>query len=256
MSVLTRGRSARPAIAFVWVAGAAALWILSPFRTLPSPPEVGRALVELWNQGLGPELVRTLGLIGEATAITAALTLPLAYASVSPIFRPLVAGLTKLRFLALTGLVVPFTLLTGGGVALKLALLTFGMATFYLTAMARIVMEIPETELDHLRVLGASDTRIVWDGVVRSTLDRALDALRQNVAMGWSMITMVEGISRADGGLGAMLLDQHRHFRLSHVFALLVVVLLVGLVIDGAMVLLAQVLCPHLRASSEEGAES
>jgi NitT/TauT family transport system permease protein len=241
----------KTALVAFWGALAVALWALSPYDTLPSPREVLRALGELWaHEGMGPELVQTLTLIAEATGLTAALALALAYVSVLGAFRPLVHGLTKLRFLSLTGLVVPLTLLTGGGTALKLALLTFGMATFFLTAMARIVSEIPRSEFDHMRVLGASNARIVWEVVVLGTLDRALDALRQNVAMGWSIITMVEGISRADGGIGVLLLNEHKHFRLAHVYAVLAVVLAVGLVLDLAMGLLAQVVCPHLRAES------
>lgn len=53
--------------------------------------------------------------------------------------------------------------------------------------------------------------------------------------MGWSMITMVEGIARSDGGVGALLLNQNKHFRLAEVYAVLVVILLVGLVIDFGM---------------------
>jgi NitT/TauT family transport system permease protein len=239
-----------------WGAAALGVWAWAPTSTLPSPAEVARALGELWwERGLGEELLRTLLLIGEATATTIVLSLGLAYASVLPAFRPLVAGLAKLRFLSLTGLVVPLTVLTGGGGHLKIAMLTFGMATFYLTAMARIVAEIPAAEIDHMKVLGASDARIVWEVVVRGTLDRALDALRQNVAMGWSMITMVEGIARSDGGIGALILDQQKHFRLAHVYAVLAVVLAVGLLIDRAMAGAARLLCPHLDPGPESASE-
>ena len=151
------------------------------------------------------------------------------------------------RFLGLTGLVFPLTLATGGGHGLKVALLVFGMSVFLVTQVARIVDEIPRAELDLLRVLGASRARTMWEVVVRGTLDKTLDAVRQNVAMGWSMITMVEGISRAEGGLGAMLLNQNKHFRLAEVYAILAVVLVVGLLIDLGMGALEAALCPHAR---------
>ena len=76
-----------------------------------------------------------------------------------------------------------------------------------------------------MRVLGASELRILWEVVVRGTLDKALDVLRQNVAMGWAMITMVEGISRAEGGIGALILNQNKHFQLAEVYAILFVIL-------------------------------
>jgi NitT/TauT family transport system permease protein len=217
----------------------------SRYASLPTPREVWAALGELWwTGGMGPELFQTMKLIAHATLITATLSLALAYASVSRVFSPLVEALSKLRFLSLTALVFPLTLMTGGGYALKVSMLTFGMATFYLTAMARVVREIPRARFEQLRVLGASDLRTTWEVVILGTLDKAVDGLRQNVAMGWSMITMVEGVSRSDGGIGAMMLNQHKHLRLSHVYAILVVVLLVGLAIDHAMGLLGRVLCP------------
>jgi NitT/TauT family transport system permease protein len=229
------------------VAVAVVLWIASPFKTLPTPIEIWRAISELWWQGgLGPELFTTLKLIAHATLITTALALVLAYATVVPFMRPLVEAASKLRFLGLTGLVFPLTLMTGGGYALKVAMLTFGMASFFVTSMAEIVLEIPRSEFDHMRVLGASEATIVWEVVIRGTLDRALDVLRQNVAIGWSMITMVEGISRAEGGIGALILNENKHFRLAEVYAILVVILIVGMMIDYGMGILRNIACPHI----------
>ena len=229
------------------MAVAVVLWVASPFKTLPTPIEIWRAIGELWWQGgLGPELFTTLKLIAHATLITTALALVLAYATVVPFMRPLVEAASKLRFLGLTGLVFPLTLMTGGGYSLKVAMLTFGMASFFVTSMAEIVLEIPRSEFDHMRVLGASEGTIVWEVVVRGTLDRALDVLRQNVAIGWSMITMVEGISRAEGGIGALILNENKHFRLAEVYAILVVILIVGMMIDYGMGILRNIACPHI----------
>jgi NitT/TauT family transport system permease protein len=93
--------------------------------------------------------------------------------------------------------------------------------------------------------MGASEMRILWEVVILGTLDKALDILRQNLAIGWAMITMVEGISRAEGGLGAMILNQNKHFKLAEVFAILFVILAVGLVLDYLMALFTRLVCPH-----------
>lgn len=235
-------------LSLTWAAAALIVWVLSPFATLPTPSEVWAALGRLWwKHGMGPELASTLRLIADALLLTVVISMALSYATVIAVFRPLVAAASKLRFLGLTGLVFPFTLVTGGGYALKVALLTFGMATFFITSMAQVVIEIPAEQFDHMRVLGASETRILWEVVVRGTLDRALDVLRQNVAMGWAMITMVEGISRAEGGVGAMILNQNKHFLLAEVYAILLVILLLGMLMDYGMGLLTNFLCPYVR---------
>ena len=162
---------------------------------------------------MGRELFTTLKLISHALLLTVVISL----VALVPDGHRRSSGrwwrrCRKLRFLGLTGLVFPFTLLTGGGYALKVALLTFGMTTFFVTSMAQVVIDIPRAEFDHMRVLGASELRILWEVVVRGTLDKALDILRQNLAIGWAMITMVEGISRAEGGIGALILNQNKHF--------------------------------------------
>ena len=245
-------RSTAALLAASWGAALVALWALSPVQTLPSPREVLAALGSLWwDAGLGPELATTLRLVGVAMVLSIAISLPLAWASVVPAVRPLTGAVAKMRFLGLTGLVFPFTLATGGGFALKVALLVFGMSTFLVTAVARIVAEVPPASLDHARTLGASELEVMGEVVVRGTLDRTLDAIRQNVAMGWAMITMVEGIARSDGGVGALLLAENKHFKLAEVYAVLAVILVVGLLIDLAMGVLARVVCPHAAPRSK-----
>ncbi len=135
--------------------------------------------------------------------------------------------------------------MTGGGYELKVALLTFGMVTFFVTAMAEVVMDIPSEQFDHMRVLGASELRILWEVVIRGTLDKALDITRQILAIGWAMITMVEGISRSEGGIGALILNQNKHFLLDGVFAILLVILIVGLLIDYMVGAVTRVVCPY-----------
>jgi NitT/TauT family transport system permease protein len=235
------------ALVALWAAAAFVVWLSSPWQSLPGPREVWAAFGNMWwKGGMGPELFTTLKLITHALVLTVAISMALSYLTVIAFFRPLVEAISKLRFLGLTGLVFPLTLLTGGGYQLKVVLLTFGMTTFFVTAMAEVVMDIPREQFDHLRVLGASEGRIIWEAVVRGTLDKAFDITRQNLAMGWAMITMVEGISRAEGGIGALILNQNKHFHLAEVYAILFAILGLGLVLDYLMGLCVRVLCPYV----------
>lgn len=240
-------QTTRLALAIFWAGIALLAWLLSPFQSLPTPGETWDALGRLWwEEGMGRELGVTLQLIAHSLLLTVAGAALLSYATVLALFRPLVEGLAKLRFLGLTGLIPLFTLLTGGGYGFKVALLTFGMLTYFVTAMAQVVVEIPKESFEHMRVMGASELRILWEVVILGTLDKALEVLRQNVAIGWTMITMVEGFERAGGGLGAMILNENKHFKLPEVYALLLVVLLVGLLLDYLMGLLSRLLCPYV----------
>src|SRR5690348_4830439 len=102
-----------------WIAIALLVWFTMPFATLPSPGEVWHSLGDLWSeQGMSQDLFTTLKLLFHALFLTIVISLALSYATVLPFARPLVEGVSKLRFLGLTGLVIPFTLITGGGYTL------------------------------------------------------------------------------------------------------------------------------------------
>jgi NitT/TauT family transport system permease protein len=234
------------------VALALIIWFIAPFQVLPTPPEVFAALGNLWmNQGLGQELITSFFLNLEALAWTVAISLALCYATVMPFFRPLAVAVAKGRFLGLIGLTFVFTLIVGGGHPLKVSLLVFGMTVFFVTSMAAEIEAIPKSRFDHARTLRMSEWQVVWEVVILGTVDKAIEVLRQNAAIGWMMLTMVEGISRADGGVGAMLLNQNKHFHLAEVFAIQLVILSVGLAQDYGIGFLKRTLCPYAELTLE-----
>lgn len=228
------------------------VWWQSPFEVIPRPDEVFSAFGKLWGeQGLGQELIVSFTMFLKALFYTTLLSLALSYATVIPFFRPLVMAASKGRFLGLIGLTFVFTLLVGGGQPLKVALLVFGMSVFFVTSMASVVEEIPRDQFDHARTLGMSEGRVVLEVVILGTADKALEVIRQNAAIGWTMLTMVEGISRSDGGVGAMLLNQNKHFHLAEVFAIQITILVVGVLQDYALGFLKSFLCPHASLTLE-----
>lgn len=224
-------------------------WSLSA-GALPSPAGVAAALARLWTtQGLFDELVTSVVLNAQAIAWTTAIALGLAYATVVPAVRPIAAAISKLRFTGLVGWAFVFTLWARDGHQLKLWMLVFGMAPFFVTAMAAVVAELPRERFDHARTLGMTEWRMVWEVVIRGTVDQALEALRQNAAMGWMALTMVEGLVRSEGGIGALMLNENKHLDLDAVFALIVVVLIVGIAQDAALAWLRRTVCPYAHRS-------
>jgi len=219
---------------------------------LPSPMEVLRAYPGLVDQGFWSELMVSLTTNFEAVALTCLLTVPLAYLTVVPAARPLVRILTKMRFLSLTGFVMPFTLLLGGGSGLKLGLLVFGTGVFLITSLYDIVDSIPREEFDHARSLGIGTWGAILEVVVRGQAAAVIDAIRQNCAMLWVMLTLVEGLVRFQGGLGTMLLNEDKHMHLDSVFALQGAVLVVGLLFQDALfVLIRRAMCPYANLKLE-----
>lgn len=225
-------------------------WSLSA-GPLPSPAGVAAALARLWTeQGLFDELATSVLLNAQAIAWTAAIGLGLAYATVVPAVRPIATAISKLRFSGLVGWAFVFTLWARDGHQLKLWMLVFGMAPFFVTAMVAVVAELPRERFDHARALGMTEWRTVWEVVIRGTVDQALEALRQSAAMGWMALTMVEGLVRSEGGVGALMLNENKHLDLDAVFALIVVVLVVGIAQDAALAWLRRTVCPYAHRSA------
>jgi len=228
------------------------VWWRSPFEVLPRPDEVVRALGGLWmNQGLGAELWTSFTSNLQALAITTVISLGLSYLTVLPVCRPVVTAVSKGRFIGLTGLTFLFTLIFGGGHPLKISLLVFGMTVFFVTSMAAVVAAIPKEKFDYARSLRLSEWRVVWEVVVLGTADQAIEVLRQNAAMGWMMLTMVESISRSEGGVGAMLLNQNKHFHLAEVFAIQLLILVLGMMQDYGIGIAKRLLCPYSELTLE-----
>jgi NitT/TauT family transport system permease protein len=135
--------------------------------------------------------------------------------------------------------------------SLKVALIVFGMSVFYMTSLLDIIIAIPKDEYDHARTLRLNEWRVVVEVVILGRIDEALSALRQNAAIGWVMLTMVEGLVKSEGGAGAMLLAQDKYMHLAPVFAIQISIVLLGFCIDFGIGALRRILCPYAYLSLE-----
>lgn len=230
------------------------IWSTSKYDVLPRPGEVVTALRDLWmTKGLAQELATSFTLNLEALFWSTLISLGLSYLTVIPVFRPIVAAISKGRFLSLVGFSLIFTLMVGGGRPLKLSLLILGMTVFFVTSMAAVVEQVPKKAFDHARTLRMNEWQVVWEVVILGTIEQAFEVLRQNAAIGWMMLTMVEGISRSEGGIGAMLLNQSKYFRLADVFAIQLVILLIGMFQDYGIGAIRRLCCPYADLTRERG---
>jgi NitT/TauT family transport system permease protein len=184
-------------------------------------------------------------LILHSLALTVLISLALSYLTVMPFFRPIAQAVSKMRYLSLLGFTFVFTLMGAGGYELKLYLMTFGMTVFFITSMASTVAAIPKEAFDHARTLRMSEWRVVWEVVIVGTADQAFEVMRQNAAIGWLMLTMVEGIVRAEGGLGALLLVQQKYLKMDALYAIQIVILLVALFQDYIIGVIRRLVCPY-----------
>lgn len=219
---------------------------------IPKPHEIWAALGRLFRESdLLSELFTSTTLCLQALGLAILISLGIAYLTVMPFFRPPAFLISKGRFLTLVGLSFVFVLWTSGGHSLKVWLMVFGITVFFVTSMLSIIAAIPRAEYDHARTLRMSEWRTVWEVVILGRIDQVFEATRQNFAIAWMMLTLVEGISRSEGGIGTMLLNQNKHLHLDAVFAIQFVILLVGIGMDYLIGFFKNLFCPYARLTLE-----
>jgi NitT/TauT family transport system permease protein len=220
-------------------------WAFLTPAVIPKPAEVLESLKELWGNGLVMELITSLSLYAEALLCATVFSMLLAYASTIAFFKPVANFWAKLRFLGLVGLPFLFTLYVQGAHNLKLALLTFSISVFMITSMLDVVDLIPKEKYDLARTLRMNEWQVLWEVVILGRIDVCFDVIRQNAAIGWMMLPMIEGLFRSEGGIGVLLDTQSKYFKLSEVAALQIAILMLGLGQDYLIGVIKGWTCPY-----------
>ncbi len=228
-----------------WVLLLAVFWTLSPFKLLPTAPEVVSSMAVEWQQGVARDLLNSLFISLESIAWAMALGFGLCYLSTIPFFKAPVEAIGKLRFLSTSGILLIFFLATPNGHALKVAVLTFSILVYLLSDMLRVIDDIPQARFDYARTMGLNHWQVLREVVIRATLADGIESLRGAGAMGWMMLTMVEGLSRDSTGIGLDLQNLARSNSLAAIFGIQVVILLVGMGQDALLKGLKTTVCPY-----------
>jgi NitT/TauT family transport system permease protein len=223
-------------------------WSVASDGLIPGPATVlSRMMVLLGSTAFMDNLLASTWLTAKGMGISIGIALVLAYLSVVPLFRPVAQLAVQARYLTLTGLIFLFTLLTHGGGNLKLSLLVFGIVPFFVTSLLSVIRTIPQEEYDLCTTLRMGRWRTLLEVIIVGRADAVLDVVRQNFAIAWMMITMVEGISMSEGGLGTLMIKSSKYIDLSTVFAILAVVLLLGIAFDRLLSAGRRWLFPYAR---------
>ncbi|MEO6229396.1 MAG: ABC transporter permease subunit [Ferruginibacter sp.] len=215
---------------------------------IPSPGKIGLRIMEIVKSGdFWDNFFMSLSLTLKGMFIALCIALIISYISLIPFFKPLAKFVIKCRYLTLTGLIFLFTLLTSDGSQLKLSLLLFGIVPFFVTSFLSVIDGIDKQEFELCATLGMNKWRMLWEVIIVGRLDQVFEVMRQNFAIAWMMITMVEGLSMSEGGLGAMLIKSNKYIDLSTVFAILVIIFLIGVCFDYVLGALRYWLFPYTK---------
>lgn len=220
-------------------------WEFATPPLVPKPTEVVPAFGGLVTDGLLEALFKSIFLYIEVLFTSTLFSLCISYAASIVFFRPGALFWQKLRFLGTVGMPFFFTIFIGSEHIRKIAMLTFLISTFTVRSMMDIIDGIPKEKYDLARTLRMNDWQILWEVEILGRIDFMIDAVRQNSAMGWAMLPMVEALFRGEGGIGVTLADMNKHFNLESIVAIQLLVLFVGLTQDYIIGIFKNIACPY-----------
>lgn len=222
------------------------LWGTVQSPIFPSPQEVITAIPNLWLvDGFGAELLTSLITNLQALAWSIAISLPLAYLSSVPTVGPVSRGVAYLRFLTPTVFFAALVFGLHDGHQVKIAMLTLGESFFLTKTMLGVVRGVPQFAYDDAITLRMGPWQSMWYVTIRGTLPATIDAIRDNAAMGWSMLMMVEGAVKMEGGVGVLLVNSERHIAFTDIWAISAILVLVGVFQDWFIGQIRLWMCPY-----------
>ncbi|MFC6086023.1 ABC transporter permease [Sphaerisporangium aureirubrum] len=207
---------------------------------LPSPAAVWAAGAEMAASGeLWSDLSASLGRIGLGFVLAVLVSVPLGFTmgalpAAQALLEPVI-GL--LRYLPASAFIPLLIIWLGIGEASKVALLVLGVVFFNTLMTADAVRQVPRRLLEVSATLGARRVRVAARVVFPYALPGMIDAMRVNAAAAWNFVVVAELIA-ATSGLGYRITRAQRFLQTDKIFAILVVIGLIGLTIDVTLRLL------------------
>lgn len=220
------------------------------YPVLPRPDHVFRSYPSLLQKDkLIPNALHSIWLNTQGYFWAILWAIPLGFLlGLIPMIRKMFNGqVNALRFLPLTALAGLFLTWFGINDTMKIAFLAFGILVYLLPVVIQRINEVDSVYLKTVYTLGASDWQSIKSVYLPAVFTKLIDDIRVLTAISWTYIIIAELLSRTKGigGVGALIHIKGRMGQNHTVFAILLVIVLIGLLQDKLFALLDKRLFPH-----------
>jgi len=227
--------------------------IISP-GIVPKPMQVLKAFPVLYAEN---DLVRNtcrsigLNLAGYLEAILIAIPLGFLIGLI-PLFRgAFQRQVDAFRYVPLTAVTGLFVLWFGINTSMQAHFLAFGILIYLLPVVVQRIDEVKEVYLKTVHTLGATDWQTFKTVYFPSVMSRLSDDIRVLTAISWTYIIVAESLG-AKGGLGSMIWRiGQRLGKVDKMFALLIIIILIGLLQDRIFIYLDKKFFPFKYQGNE-----
>jgi len=229
----------------LWVFITQMKWITP--KILPSPFKVISAFKELHFQDA---LVRNtlfsvyLNVMGYLEAIAVSLMAGFLM-GLFPLFRSLFSRyINAFRFIPLPAITGVFIAVFGIYMGMKIHFLAFGIMVYLIPTVIQRVTEVEDVYDSTAITLGATPRQRIWHVFIPGALSRISDDIRVLTAISWTYIIICEMVN-AQGGVGVLSWIASRQVRVDKIFAILLVIMTIGMVQDKILEMLDRLFFRH-----------
>jgi ABC-type nitrate/sulfonate/bicarbonate transport system permease component len=205
---------------------------------LPAPTEVGKVLWELFldHQVFAPlseTLLRLAAGFGIGVTAGVAGGIALGYRPhLYEIFEPLIE---LVRPIPKAALVPPLVLFLGVGDTMKITSISLAVFFPVLINTMQGARGVDPVLVQTARTFGKSPLTIIWKVILPSSLPFIFSGMRLSLALGLIVAVISEMIA-GTGGLGFLIIDMQRAFRVRQMYAWIVILAIVGFLLNLILV--------------------
>lgn len=207
---------------------------------LPTPAAVWRAFLDMARSGdLLTDTAASVRRVLLGFGLALAISVPVGFAMGT--WRWALAALEPViglvRYWPASAFIPLLVIWLGLGESSKLAILVLGVVFFNILMVADVVRQVPRRLLEVSTTLGAGPGVLIRKVILPHALPGVIDAARVNAAAAWNFVVISELIA-ADSGLGYRITRSGRFLQTDRIFAVLIVIGLIGIAMDVGLRLL------------------
>lgn len=217
------------------------------YPILPSPIKVIKAFPELNKDDdvIGNTFLSIkLNLLGYLLAIITAIPIGFLLGLI-PLFRGLFSKIIdSYRFIPLTAVTGIFIMWLGLGSQMKVSFLAFGIVVYLIPVVVQRIDEVQKVYLNTVFTLGATPWQTIKSVYMPYVFSKLIDDIRVLTAISWTYITIVEMLNKG-GGIGELIWTAKRQSRIDKAFAILIIIVIIGVIQDRLFVIIDKLLFPY-----------
>jgi NitT/TauT family transport system permease protein len=217
-------------------------------QILPSPFKVLMALPELHFQNA---LVRNLGysvylnIMGYIEAVFISLVVGFIM-GMFPLFKGLFSSyVNSARFVPMTAVTGLFMAWFGIETNMKIQFLAVGIMVYLIPVVISRIEEIDDVYEHTAMMLGATSLQRILHVYIPSVIGKIIVDIQNLLAISWTYIIVAEMVNSSAGGIGSLAFLSARQSRVDKVFAVLLIIVLVGFLQDRLFSFLDKKLCRY-----------